>query len=403
MAAGFLRLPVAMETSLFKLHSIECRPVTAATGRAKAAGSSFSTSDDDERLRAIDDENGDTRTGSPVIYSGTRWNFGPNCSSCGIHFDPDLIFDETWHETTNDPISNPEWPKLPSVTVNFAGSAIWVFCIVPNNITPMKADVLTLANLTFILDGIQVQSFVHVPSGSEFLYSHRVFSTEGLHPGPHILTFEVQNASYVAFDYAIYTFENDTLPLEATVSPSSNISAPTSLPQSVMSQTTITTTWSSALATIASTTSVSPSRVSSTLASRTSSNTLPVVLGIAIGALLFCGIPIAFYIGRRRRRTVGKEPFIHSMNSDLGPISSRWNRAVNPQTQSLQGNVSGVVDESEPRMGTHPSRTKSSRLKLKPRVLGLSRGLREPNPETGRGAGQAALSEDGGRAARQPV
>ncbi len=78
-----------------------------------------------------------------------------------------------------------------------------MFCIVSNNNT-----YTTLANTTFLMDGNQVGTYLHIPTGEgNFLYNVPVYAETGLANSPHVLTMEATgaNASLILFDYAVYT------------------------------------------------------------------------------------------------------------------------------------------------------------------------------------------------------
>ncbi|EIN07894.1 hypothetical protein PUNSTDRAFT_27065, partial [Punctularia strigosozonata HHB-11173 SS5] len=149
----------------------------------------------------IDDLYGDSRTGKLPGYLG-GWNYGPNCPGCTVQPNGTMAFNGSWHDATrtNDPS-----PR--SVTMNFTGSAIYVFCIVPNTVAPAVrgGHITTAANMTFTLNQTVVGTYVHEPDPSNiFLYNVNVHSSEGLTPGTHSLLIEANNESYIAFDYAIY-------------------------------------------------------------------------------------------------------------------------------------------------------------------------------------------------------
>ncbi|EIN10606.1 hypothetical protein PUNSTDRAFT_112429 [Punctularia strigosozonata HHB-11173 SS5] len=153
--------------------------------------------------RTIDDEQGDALTGLKPVYSGS-FNYGPECTGCFVQPDASRAFDNSWHDTTIDPPDT----TFPSVTLTFNGTAIYVFCIVPN--TVMYAT--TMANMTFTLDGDLVGTYFHEPSTStDFEYNVPVYTNKSMDNVQHTLKLEAQagtNGSYLSFDYAIYTFDD---------------------------------------------------------------------------------------------------------------------------------------------------------------------------------------------------
>jgi hypothetical protein len=91
-----------------------------------------------------------------------------------------------------------------------SGTAIWVFCIIPNQ----AADITTTANFTFELDGALNGTFYHPPDASStILYNYSVYSVTGLPNVPHTLVMsptsgagpDIADNSLMLFDYAIYT------------------------------------------------------------------------------------------------------------------------------------------------------------------------------------------------------
>ncbi|KAJ7479394.1 hypothetical protein B0H11DRAFT_1725553 [Mycena galericulata] len=146
--------------------------------------------------RTIDDGNGDEVTGALPVYSQPdNWNVANNCPTCFVKLDPAQVFDKTWHDITVPA------GTVASVTLNFTGTAIYFFGIVPNTVP--SAD--TLVNLTFSLDGTFAGTYSHVPDTStEILYSVPMLSQDGLSNEPHTLVAQAQNL--LLFDFAIYTW-----------------------------------------------------------------------------------------------------------------------------------------------------------------------------------------------------
>jgi hypothetical protein len=94
--------------------------------------------------------------------------------------------------------------------MNRAGTAIYVFCIIPDVIS---GGVTTLADLNFFVDGVYVGNYIHKPENvSGVLYHVPVYAKSGLSNTTH--TFEIRpqadpslgndGHSLVMFDYAIY-------------------------------------------------------------------------------------------------------------------------------------------------------------------------------------------------------
>ncbi|KAI0800515.1 hypothetical protein C8Q74DRAFT_420803 [Fomes fomentarius] len=167
--------------------------------------------------RTIDDELGDSVTGVVPSYSPVgSWSQGATCDRCWIQLDHDQAFKGTWHDTTHTP-GDPE-PRL--VTAQFAGTAVYVYCVIANAVP----NTTTLTNLTFTLDGQQVGTYVHVPTDSTaFQYDVPVYTNPSLSNGDHTLVIEATGdtaSSLVLFDYIVYTFDEEE-PLPSSASPPS--------------------------------------------------------------------------------------------------------------------------------------------------------------------------------------
>ncbi|EJD35734.1 hypothetical protein AURDEDRAFT_175184 [Auricularia subglabra TFB-10046 SS5] len=157
----------------------------------------------------IDDTLGDERTGQKPRYTPPDWKArsvgGGPCPGCTAQPDPTLAFGGTWHDKStfigNDPST---------VLLNFSGTAIYVFCILPNGI----GNTINRTRLSFYVDGFTSPdgTFLHELDETQgpYLYNQLVFS-EQLPTGDHSLVVanvpgvEVGSGSLILFDYAIYT------------------------------------------------------------------------------------------------------------------------------------------------------------------------------------------------------
>ncbi|KAJ7742725.1 hypothetical protein DFH07DRAFT_39563 [Mycena maculata] len=173
--------------------------------------------------RTIDDTNGDPITGfTPVYAPEAQWNVGQNCSGCLVQPDPSQVFDRTWHDTTQGTGGVPS-----SVTLNFTGTAIYLFCVVPNTIS----FATTVYDLSFTLDDGSIGTYTHVPDASdEILYSVPVLSSENLSNQAHTLVAETAGNSLFVFDFAIYTFD-DSPPTTTTSMTATSSAVPIGAPQ----------------------------------------------------------------------------------------------------------------------------------------------------------------------------
>ncbi|KAJ7253311.1 hypothetical protein B0H12DRAFT_593544 [Mycena haematopus] len=175
--------------------------------------------------RTIDDQFGDSVSGTlpsynpapfwkPVRYPSSDLSLpdqseqGASCTTCAgsAHLDPALAFDHTWHDSSQFPAEAPV-----SVSLEFTGTAVWVFCIAP----PIMPGVITNYNLNFTLDdGAQQGTFSYTPtSNSDAVYNIPVVSLPSLANTGHTLVISTDNSvdgSIFLFDYAVYTSVEDT-------------------------------------------------------------------------------------------------------------------------------------------------------------------------------------------------
>ncbi|KZT06160.1 uncharacterized protein LAESUDRAFT_759685 [Laetiporus sulphureus 93-53] len=149
----------------------------------------------------IDDEYGDSVSGLQPIYQPS-WNYGPQCPGCAIQPEKDKTFDQTWHDTTIHPGDQPH-----NVTLMFNGTAIWVYCIIPNS----QKHITTFVSLTLELDGDYVGAFSH-QSDDYMSYNVTVYSNTSMENREHTLVMTLQNdvdASVALFDWAQYTYDTE--------------------------------------------------------------------------------------------------------------------------------------------------------------------------------------------------
>ncbi|KLO16616.1 hypothetical protein SCHPADRAFT_937806 [Schizopora paradoxa] len=97
-----------------------------------------------------------------------------------------------------------------TATINFTGTAIYLFAIIPNFAALPQTDP-TAMNLTFTLDGKPHGQFRNNPtslnssSSDNFIPNFAVFSAEGLLDGEHSIVVTVGPDSVFLFDYALVT------------------------------------------------------------------------------------------------------------------------------------------------------------------------------------------------------
>ncbi|EPS98618.1 hypothetical protein FOMPIDRAFT_1017517 [Fomitopsis schrenkii] len=277
--------------------------------------------------RTIDDNYGDSVTGAKPTYSD-GWNYGPDCSKCYVQPVVSDTFDRSWHDVT----ASPDDPAARDIMLTFTGTAVWVYGIVPNYVQ----SATTLINISFELDGQTTGSFVHVPLLTEdYEYNVTLYSNTALENVQHTLVMTPQrqtNASYMAFDWAQYTFED----VPATTS---SRSAQTTT-SSGGDQTTNTGTSSTSTGALVPSTSVHAG-------SQRSSHTTPagaIAGGVVGGIVLIVLLVVAALLYHRRGRG-GVDQIVHTrrggtQRSDIEPAAQ-----VNPFVDSgmSQANVRAVT------------------------------------------------------------
>ncbi|KAJ6476364.1 hypothetical protein C8R45DRAFT_834097 [Mycena sanguinolenta] len=151
--------------------------------------------------RTIDDYYGDSVTGALPTYgpSISEWNVNNNCTTCFVQPDIAQMVNHSWHDTTH------ERTTLFIIAVSsYSGTAIYFFGVVPNTVP----NSITVANLTFSLDGAFAGSYTRIPDSttSIFLYSVPMLALADLSNTTHTLIAEAQIQSLLIFDYAMYTW-----------------------------------------------------------------------------------------------------------------------------------------------------------------------------------------------------
>ncbi|KAK7029883.1 hypothetical protein R3P38DRAFT_2932175 [Favolaschia claudopus] len=244
--------------------------------------------------RTIDDFNGDTVTGQlPVYVPPNSWNavVNSNCSSCFVKLSASETFDHTWHDTTakDDTV-------VYSVTLQFTGTAVYFFGIVPNTVLNSQ----TYVNTTFSLDGTSAAPYSHKPdTSSEILYSVPMLSLEGLANIPHTLVAKAQAQSLLLFDYAVYTFDDGGNPTSSANTSSQTMSASSTTTSDMGGTVSIMTVATSPASHIASSKSHFP--VAATV--------MASFCGVLIVALLVCALMLF------RRRRYGAVPRAESIDA----------------------------------------------------------------------------------------
>lgn len=266
--------------------------------------------------RTIDDSNGDPFTGAMPDYEPVGlWAAGQGCPGCLAQPDKSKVYQGTWHDTTHH--GNDTVPK--TVSFNFTGTALYVYCIIDN-----QPGYTTLTALNFTLDGDNAGWYVHYPNSAEgsFVYSVPVYSNNSIPNGNHnfVMTAGGQVDSLVLFDFASYTYE------ALTVQPNASSAAP------------------------GSTTSSSGSTASPTSPSRGGSNNLAAIAGGAAGGVAFLAFVagVFIFLWRRKKRS-------HDTNSSNVTMAASTHYPHQPSSANLP--PSSFVTQPTYRNGawTYPS------------------------------------------------
>ncbi|KAJ3842257.1 hypothetical protein F5878DRAFT_407188 [Lentinula raphanica] len=153
--------------------------------------------------RYIDDQYGDLVSNVTPTYSPEpKWSQGAGCSGCALHPDPTQAFDYTWHESTH--WTSDAESETVFVSLEFTGTSLDVFCILPN---PSGPTTVGDYNLTFELDNqLLEQTFMHTNNRSDiFEFNVNVLSLQNLSLVPHVFMMMAGVDSTIQFDYATYT------------------------------------------------------------------------------------------------------------------------------------------------------------------------------------------------------
>ncbi|KAF7310029.1 hypothetical protein MIND_00375800 [Mycena indigotica] len=158
--------------------------------------------------RTIDDTDGDSETGAVPSYSPpNHFSLNSNCPDCTYHPDAGKSFKNTWHDTSQVD------GQVMSVSFSFTGTSVSIFCTLVNR--QSSATPLGATHLALMVDGASHGVFDHSPDGSaDFAYQQQVFHVPNLANVQHNVVLSTNNAqgSYMAFDYASYTFDDGVNP-----------------------------------------------------------------------------------------------------------------------------------------------------------------------------------------------
>ncbi|OBZ79761.1 hypothetical protein A0H81_00334 [Grifola frondosa] len=192
----------------------------------------------------IDDMYGDPETGAQFVYTPSDfWNVGQNCNSCAAQPSPSQAYQGTWHDgSPYTPSSDGEQSGLLSAEISFFGSAIYVFCILAQTITPLNGS----SDMSFYIDDELVGTYVHAPTAQPLSYDYNVpvYVNESLPSAPHKFSLvggRTGSTSLILFDYIVYSRAIESVKSSRVIEPVNTSSSPSasSDPPSVSSSSTM--------------------------------------------------------------------------------------------------------------------------------------------------------------------
>ncbi|KZV85336.1 hypothetical protein EXIGLDRAFT_753387 [Exidia glandulosa HHB12029] len=165
----------------------------------------------------IDDTAGDALTGETPTYLNApgpkTWHARPlvdPCPGCTVNPDPTRMKMNTWHDGMSLTASLGSTAQTNSVSFGFTGTAVYIYCVLVNNVAAAIAD----THVLFSIDGDQVGAFDHtqVRGQETFMYNHLVYSNQTISMGRHEFTMSSRQGtnSLILFDYALYTTSDDS-------------------------------------------------------------------------------------------------------------------------------------------------------------------------------------------------
>jgi len=177
----------------------------------------------------IDDDGVDPNTGLGVTYApASSWSRGQACTTCFARPDPSVALLGTWHDSTysfGEPVI--------SATVQFQGSALYVYCI----LAPITPDTGTDSYMSMFIDHELVGTFIQSPTQVANYTSTLVYQNTSISSGSHLFVLQNGNTNtrindtLMLFDYLIYSRDDDEAPLTPSSTSTGSLStSPTAGP-----------------------------------------------------------------------------------------------------------------------------------------------------------------------------
>ncbi|GJE89329.1 hypothetical protein PsYK624_054280 [Phanerochaete sordida] len=163
----------------------------------------------------VDDQDMGPISANSIAYASLAWDIGQTCTTCDAQPQPNQTLGGTWHDATYGPDDSTR--NIPqNATLNFTGSAIYVYGIQAQHSTRTSSD------LIFYIDGVERSRYKFIPFGDQdtFTYNQVLFSETNLEDAPH--TFMLQNGqiggegSLVLLDYIMYMTNQDPFASNST-------------------------------------------------------------------------------------------------------------------------------------------------------------------------------------------
>ncbi|TFK21302.1 hypothetical protein FA15DRAFT_672689 [Coprinopsis marcescibilis] len=259
----------------------------------------------------IDDQRGDSRIGGsrPIYLPLGRWE-DQNCLECLDKPDARRTHDGTFTQTTYD-----RGGSLVSIDLAFEGTAIDVYFVLVNEL--LRGTVVTELNIT--LDSRENTSFTYTPDrpSATFEYDRNVFSSGQLPNGNHTLV--ISTGSFVIFDYATYTYDDDPLAGHSTTPGVPDNRTTPSFPD--------------------------PSDAASTASSSQSTPVGAIVGGVVGGIAAICAVSLLVVFLLRRRKHRDRVVYEAGLRTEVDRASA------GPPQPSFREQA---VPTSEPHFGAYP-------------------------------------------------
>jgi len=156
------------------------------------------------------------------------WAQNGQCTTCTANPNINSAFNQTYHDGifNADPQSTTNGPEtILSLSFAFNGSALYIYCIVPQQTTFPGGG----SDMSFYIDGQIMGTYTNLANGtSAFGYNVLVFQNESIPAGIH--TFQLNNGyvggptSLVIFDKLVYSYDNGIQASSTSVPQSSSSS-----------------------------------------------------------------------------------------------------------------------------------------------------------------------------------